>query len=173
MNEPIKLNYVEGDATQPLGEGPRLILHIVNDQGGWGRGFVVALSKRWKAPERKYRAWFSGALEGAAPPALGMVQFVRVEDNLWVVNMVAQHGYSRPGSPAIRYDALEEALEKVAERANRLGATIHMPRIGCGYAGGRWEEIEPIIERTLVKRGLRVTVYDLPTQTRSLRRGGA
>ena len=25
-----------------------------------------------------------------------------------------------------------------------LSASVHMPRIGCGLAGGKWEEIEPI-----------------------------
>ena len=35
-----------------------------------------------------------------------------------------------------------------------------MPRIGCGLAGGKWEEIEPIIERTLATAGVEVTVYD-------------
>jgi hypothetical protein len=35
-----------------------------------------------------------------------------------------------------------------------------MPRIGCGLAGGKWEEIEPIIKETLVKAGLSITVYD-------------
>jgi hypothetical protein len=35
-----------------------------------------------------------------------------------------------------------------------------MPRIGCGLAGGKWEEIEPIIERTLIEADVKVTVYD-------------
>jgi hypothetical protein len=39
---------------------------------------------------------------------------------------------------------------------------VHMPRIGCGLAGGQWEEIEPIIETTLGAKGVAVTVYDLP-----------
>jgi hypothetical protein len=36
-----------------------------------------------------------------------------------------------------------------------------LPRIGCGLAGGRWELIEPIIERTLRNNGIEVFVYDL------------
>jgi hypothetical protein len=36
-----------------------------------------------------------------------------------------------------------------------------MPRIGCGLAGGKWEQIEPIIERTLADAGIHVNVYDL------------
>jgi hypothetical protein len=35
-----------------------------------------------------------------------------------------------------------------------------MPRIGCGLAGGRWEQIEPLIHRNLTARGIAVTVYD-------------
>jgi O-acetyl-ADP-ribose deacetylase (regulator of RNase III) len=35
-----------------------------------------------------------------------------------------------------------------------------MPRIGCGLAGGSWEEIEPIIKRTLTDQGVEVVVYD-------------
>lgn len=36
-----------------------------------------------------------------------------------------------------------------------------MPRIGYGLAGGRWEEIEPIILDELVSKGVEVTVYEL------------
>lgn len=35
-----------------------------------------------------------------------------------------------------------------------------MPRIGCGLAGGRWEEIEPILHDTLVAAEVATTVYD-------------
>jgi hypothetical protein len=34
-----------------------------------------------------------------------------------------------------------------------------MPRIGCGLAGGTWEEVEPVVERTC--GDLEVHVYDL------------
>ena len=36
--------------------------------------------------------------------------------------------------------------------------SVHMPRIGCGLGGGKWEEVEPII-RTLLKYS-NVFVYD-------------
>ncbi|RAJ47078.1 hypothetical protein K353_00279 [Kitasatospora sp. SolWspMP-SS2h] len=44
---------------------------------------------------------------------------------------------------------------------HRLGASVHMPRIGCGLAGGRWERIEPLVTDRLTARGVPVTVYDL------------
>jgi hypothetical protein len=36
-----------------------------------------------------------------------------------------------------------------------------MPRIACGLAGGRWDRIEQIIERTLCKSDIEGFVYDL------------
>jgi len=35
-----------------------------------------------------------------------------------------------------------------------------MPRIGCGLAGGSWEEIALIIEDTLLAKDIPVTVCD-------------
>ena len=35
-----------------------------------------------------------------------------------------------------------------------------MPRIGCGLAGGKWTEVEPLIEVHLVSADVPVTVYD-------------
>jgi len=36
-------------------------------------------------------------------------------------------------------------LAKVALKAVALETSVHMPRIGCGLAGGKWEKIETII----------------------------
>lgn len=63
--------------------------------------------------------------------------------------------------PPIRYQAIEAGLAKVSTMAQELKASVHMPRIGCGLAGGKWELIEPIVERELVQLGVDVTVYDL------------
>jgi hypothetical protein len=38
--------YHVGDATMPVGDGPKILVHICNNIGAWGRGFVVALSRR-------------------------------------------------------------------------------------------------------------------------------
>jgi len=77
--------------------------------------------------------------------------------------MIGQHGLKRTGGkpPPIRYEAIEAALVKVAEEAKKLKASVHMPRIGCGLAGGTWDKIEPIIKGTLCVEGIEVFVYDL------------
>jgi O-acetyl-ADP-ribose deacetylase (regulator of RNase III) len=156
------VKFLEGDATDPIGGGVRIIAHICNDQGLWGRGFVLAVSRRWLIPEREYRAW---ARDASRPYGfgLGRIQVVAVAHDLWVANMIGQHGIEQvEGQPPIRYDAVEQCLRAVAVHAVNLGASVHMPRIGCGLAGGQWSRIGPIIERTLEAREIAVTVYDLP-----------
>src|SRR5690349_16084414 len=136
MRTVVGIRYLIGDATEPATAGNKIIAHVCNDVGGWGKGLVVALSKRWKAPEREYRRWY--AERASNDFALGAAQFVSVSDDLWIANMIGQHGIraSKDGPP-IRYDAVRHALERVAHFVIENAASVHMPRIGCGLAGGR------------------------------------
>ncbi|NYH55222.1 O-acetyl-ADP-ribose deacetylase (regulator of RNase III) [Nocardiopsis arvandica] len=156
---PSGLRIVRGDATDPQAFGPKIIAYVCNDRGGWGKGFVLALSRRWSEPERDYRAWYRERARNDF--ALGAVRLVPVGTGTWVANMVAQHGVRRgSGGPPIRYEAVSACLRALAGHARELGATVHMPRIGCGLAGGRWERIQPLVEAGLLGRGVEVTVYD-------------
>jgi O-acetyl-ADP-ribose deacetylase (regulator of RNase III) len=154
-----KLQYVLGDATVPAGAAPRIVAHVCNDQGGWGAGFVMAISRRWPEPERAYRAWHAS---GDGTFRLGAVQFVEVAPGLQVANMIGQHGTRvTPEGPPIRYEALAECLAVLATRAVAESATVHMPRIGCGLAGGEWSRVVEIITTELISRNVDVVVYDL------------
>lgn len=76
--------------------------------------------------------------------------------------MIGQHGIrSQNGVPPIRYGAVEKALSIVGEEALNIAATVHLPRIGCGLAGGTWDKIEPLIEKQICGRDVGVFVYDL------------
>lgn len=153
------ITYTTGDATRPVGKDNKLIVHICNDAGAWGAGFVMAISRRWKQPAAEYRKWFRGTYE--MPFELGNVQPVQVEPTIWVCNLLGQHDVcSKTDQPPIRYTAVQRGLKRVAQLAETLKASIHMPRIGCGLAGGTWDRIEPIIQQELADA--QVTVYDLP-----------
>ncbi|MGP4103843.1 Appr-1-p processing protein [Nonomuraea sp. KM90] len=155
------MRYVTGDATAPDGDGPRIIAHICNSAGRWGRGFVVALSSRWDAPEKDYRTWYAG--RDYNDFGLGAIRIVQVAHELWVANMIAQHGIRPIGAvPPIRYGALERCLLTLATEATRRHASVHLPRIGAGLAGGTWDRIEPLLRASLSSRDIPVTVYDLP-----------
>src|SRR5919206_3117257 len=110
------VRFLKGDATSPQAKGVKIIAHVCNDRGKWGKGFVKALSARWAEPEQAYRAWYRGRARNDF--ALGAVQFVQVEPHTWVANMVGQHGVrGGSGPPPIRYEAVGECLAKVAEKA--------------------------------------------------------
>lgn len=154
------IEYVSGDAAMPRGSGPRIIAHVCNDAGGWGKGFVLAITRRWPQPEAAYRAWYRQRADNDF--GLGAVQLTPVAEALYVANLIGQHGYrTREGRPPIRYEAVDTALATLGDKARELGATVHMPRIGAGLAGGRWELIEPLIIERLSRRGIHVTVYDV------------
>lgn len=161
----MTLRYVIGDATQPQGEGAKILVHVCNDIGAWGRGFVLPLAKRFPETKRAYKLWATGATD--QPFELGQVQFVRVRPDLEVANLIGQHDIARKNTPTdqppMRYEAIRAGLAKVRERAEQLRATLHMPRIGAGVAGGEWDIIAGIVHDELVTYGLETTVYDLPT----------
>ena len=165
------LRYVVGDATLPIGGSLRYILQVCNDIGAYGAGFSGALSRKWPTVESKYRMWWR---ERQGSLKLGDIQEIMVQSDIRVINMIGQHGVinwnGKPGTmsefstedglPPIRYDALEECLSKAGILISQEKGAAHMPRIGCGLAGGKWENVEPLIVEQLNKRGINVTVYD-------------
>ncbi|WP_037673365.1 macro domain-containing protein [Streptomyces griseus] len=154
-----EITYVKGDAGAPSVKGVKVIAHVCNDIGGWGKGFVVALSRRWPQSEEAYRAWHRARASNDF--GLGALQMIQVERDVWVANMIGQRGI-RTGSKGVpvRYEAIDTALTRLADEALALDASVHMPRIGCGLAGGKWSHVEPLITERLVRRGVAVTVYD-------------
>jgi len=154
------IQYIKGDATYPQGDGNKIIVHICNDIGKWGSGFVLAISKRWLKPKDEYMNWYSSKQDFK----LGNCQIVKVSNDIYVANLIGQHKivtkYDITYIP-IRYDAIEIGLKLIKSKAQELNASLHMPRIGCGLAKGDWNIISGIIERIFVDSNIKVYVYDL------------
>ncbi len=156
----MEINYIIGDATSPIGDGKKILPHVCNDLGGWGSGYVLALSAKWKQPEEAYRSEKSYVL--------GSTTIVEVEPNISVANMIAQRGIGAKKLriaegkivivQPIRYNALRECLTAVNYVAVQTGATLHCPRFGAGLSGGDWNIIEQIIKDVVT---VDVFVYDL------------
>jgi hypothetical protein len=142
----MALHYYIGSALEPI-KKPAVICHICNDKVRWGSGFVIAVSEVNPEPERQYNAW--GKLcKGNLP--LGESQVIQIDDDVWVVNMIAQHDtIVIDGIPPLRIEALRCCLTSVNTFAKEKGATVHAPRIGAVRSGGRWEDIEKLILSTL------------------------
>lgn len=153
-----KINYLVGNVLESKIEEDKIIVHICNDIGAWGKGFVLSLSSKWKLPEEEYRKWYKSKKNFE----LGEVQIIKVNENTFVGNMISQRGIRKNfTSVPMRYESLDKCLEKVSIFALEKNLKVLMPRIGCGLAGGIWEKITPIIERQLCSKGIEVYVYDL------------
>lgn len=176
------ITYIKGDATRPVDTGgPRIICHVCNDLGKWGRGFVLALRERFPCAAAAYHLWHRGLdLHGAKmtwpkPFELGNISVVPQgscleKDRIHVANMIAQHGIyaDRNGVPPIRYEALDSCLQQLCQTAISECASIHMPRIGCGLAGGEWSKVEALIISNLVEHNIDVYVYDFEGDAKSV-----
>ena len=159
--EQNQISYLRGDATEPR-NSPALIVQVVNDATpNWGgRGFARAVKRKWRHVQESFQQFAEGTRL-----KLGMVHVSTAEPDIWVASVIAQKGYGDSENPRIRYSALRMGLASVATEAAELGATLHMPRIGCGEGRGDWGLISDLIRAECVARGLSVFVYDLPNAT--------
>jgi O-acetyl-ADP-ribose deacetylase (regulator of RNase III) len=160
-----QLRRLLGDATKPRGKGKRIVAQIVNDKAHtWGAGFALAVRKKWPHVQEDFKSWATG---DKSHLALGSTRVSAVDADVSVMSMVAQHGYGPSPRPRVRYGALMSCLDKLAELSVQIDASVHMPRIGCGEAGGDWHIVQELINESLCRRGVQVTVYELPDDDRN------
>lgn len=152
------LKYVTGDVLLPIGDGNKLIIHCCNDLGLMGSGVAKALLTKWPSVKSEYVKWSK-----KNDFLLGEIQIVKVDEKIFVANMIGQHGIkSFDNQVPVRYDAIKSCLIKVADFSKINQATIHVPyKMGSDRAGGEWGIIEDLLIECLCREGILVVVYDL------------
>ena len=151
--------YLPGDATNPRSGGFRIVAQIVNDSAfTWGGGLSLSVRKKWPDAQQAFRTW---AEHDRRNLRLGNVHFASVETGLGIASLIAQHGYGLSPTPRIRYLHLKTCLDKLASLATERKATVHIPKLGCGQAGGLWSVVRELVEDSLCGRGVKVYVYEL------------
>lgn len=153
------IEYVTGDLFAVRERYARaMIAHVCNNVGAWGAGFTKALSMHYPEAERAFRLWSDPrrAGWGIQPPgtvtgryALGECQIAQVSSDTHVANLVAQVGIGQ-GTVRLDYAALGATLGYLAVAGHAEGATVLVPRLGCGLAGGSWAQVEPLLAQHLV-----------------------
>ncbi|MFC1914911.1 ImmA/IrrE family metallo-endopeptidase [Chloroflexota bacterium] len=156
------IEYLWGDALQPQSNDYRIIAHIVNDKTpNWGGlGFAREVRKRYPNVQDDFCNW---ANDDRCNLELGNVHLSEISENISLISLIAQHGYGPSKKPRIRYISLEKCLAKCANIATQKNASVHMPRIGSGQAGGNWKVIVEMIDETLVRNGINVSIYSPPS----------
>lgn len=153
----IVLEY--GDATKPRGGGVKIIAQVVNTSGGLGFGFGKSLSKNYPLVKEKMLEWKSNKSEFV----LGNTNLIQVNSTIYIFQMLAQKGlFSKGDKIPLKYSHLRSCLIELANIANNLNATIHMPQIGSGQAKGDWNIILGMIHDELISKDIKVNIYILP-----------
>jgi hypothetical protein len=158
-----EITFVTGDATKPHGKAQKIIAHVVNDgTARWGGGgFARVVGKTWPLVQKDFIEW---AASDRRNLKLGRTRACRIEEDAVIFSMICQHGYGPSPRPRIRYQYLRSCLTDLQGMARDEGATVHMPRIGCGEAGGNWYIVEDLIRECLCDNGVEVTIYDLQSR---------
>ncbi len=166
----MSIKYVKGDIFSSIPKNMNILIpHVCNDVGGWGSGFVLAVSKFSKEPENQYRSWFkdneTSAITSNTDFKLGETQIVDC-GNIQVANMIAQHKTISHGEMVpIRYWALTRCMMYIAHKMKQRtvvhASEIWCPHFGSGLACGRWDFIETLIKEIWVDAGIPVTVFEL------------
>jgi hypothetical protein len=140
----------------------KIILHFVNNIGMWGCGDDRAYVDMPVVSQR-YRRWRSVGYDenSKSPFCPGFTQFVKVAGDTFVVNAIvlfAQAG--QPSSIKLDLDALKRALTVVAQVADKLGASINVPKNLIDINGEVWPRLEPELERLVSAKGVAVYAYE-------------
>jgi len=145
------ITYITGDVTEPLLCGNDCIVQVVNNVGAYGAGVSGAIAKKWPAVKKRYEEYLM---------LIGNADVFPIGDSLFMANLYAQNGLRSKTNPKpLRYGHLSQTLSTLEVHGFNC---IHMPKIGCGLAGGDWNIVSEIIQDTLVDYGIEVYVYELP-----------
>jgi len=150
-----------GDATKPRGKGLKIIAQVVNDRGALGSGFGKSLSNAYPEVKTAVQKWKSDRSNFV----LGNTNLVQVDKDIYVFQILAQKGLFATGTEVpLKYNSLRIGLIELRKVALDLGASVHMPAIGSGHAGGDWNLIIGMIHDELASYDIRVCIYLLPTK---------
>lgn len=158
--------YREGDVLLNASARGNIVAFMSNDRAAtWGGGIAHQIAAQFPDVQAKFRRMVT---ERPETLMLGNCILVESESGQKCAVLIAQKGYGRSAVPRIRYAALEQALRRLAQSAGNDSSAVHMPAIGTGAAGGKWQRISELIERTLC-RTAPVTVFVLPRGQRARR----
>lgn len=88
------------------------------------------------------------------------------EYDLLIFNLYGQWGWWKrlDGLPNTELPKLQSAFKGMVDelkKTDRGQYKIGLPKLGAGLGGGKWEDVELIINETLISAGFDVTVYTL------------
>lgn len=163
-----RLIYVKGNVLEPQKFDKNelvIIPHCCNNLGKMGAGVALSLLNKWPLVWNTYKKMEAESTSGLKN-RLGEINWVQVENDIVVVNMIAQDGLiNKATNPRpVKYWALLKCMQEALKYAGNLCAgykfVFHCPQFGSKLAGGDWHVIETLIREAWCERGFDVVIYD-------------
>lgn len=157
------VKYKVGDLLEAADRGEiQVIAHQCNCFNVGRRGIAPLIFEKY--PNAKLA---DQQTEKGSKDKLGRLTFGFGDNMTWVFNLYGQYHWSyHEKEYGTQYPALRSALQKMKFLLDRRwGMFYHekpkigFPLIGCGLAGGKWEEVAPMIED--IFHDWDVTIYTL------------
>ena len=142
------INIKKGDLLKAT---EKIIAHQVNCQGVAG-GLAAAIFRKWPYAKNDYMQ-LTHRIPGKA--LFGMAHFTgQQRDGHIICNLFGQFNPGADYNPK----KLEQALEQLGNFARTTESSVALPyKLSCGIAGGNWDEVLQIIERTM--EGVDCAIY--------------
>lgn len=153
---------IEGDITKTDKD---FIVQQVNCRGFMGAGLAKTIMGRYSNVRKEYQKFREKELKTRKTDEnlLGLVNYVDVYDGKIIANIFGQVDVRKDRNDTTVYtdkEALLHGIKQVKQKAEELNLSIAIPTyIGCGLAGGNWEEIQEGIETIFKDASVDVVFY--------------
>lgn len=156
------IKIIEGDITKTDKD---IIVQQVNCRGFMGAGLAKTIMQRYSNVRKEYRSFREKQLKTLEndEDLLGLVNYVDVYDGKIIANVFGQVDIRKDRNDKTVYtkkEALLQGIENIKKKAEELNFSVAIPTyIGCGLAGGNWEEIKMGIENIFKDSNVVVVFY--------------
>lgn len=158
------MKLIEGNI---LDSGKDIVVQQVNARGLMGSGLALQIMKRYPSVKKEYVTYRHEQLKLGLKDEdlLGHVNYVDTYDGTIIANIFGQLDIRKGTHDKTVYtkkEALLSGIRQVRDKAEEMNFSVAIPTyIGCGLAGGDWEDIKQGIEEIFKESKVDVTLYQL------------
>ena len=133
-----------------LNETTGIIVHGCSAQGVMASGIAKSIKERYPQVYYDYTKHCSFMRRMDPGNLLGSVVFTPITSQLIFISAITQEFYGRDENVCyVSYNAIETAFEAINKIARSAKLQVKFPMIGAGLAGGDWNTISNIIDKTV------------------------
>lgn len=144
----MSINFIDGDIVEVFqqAQGKITIVHGVSCFPVLGAGLALQLTKLNPSLLKSHKAYLESFKNKAN--ALGTYTVFHASPQKKIVNLYQQLTVSRK-EPTLILSAFEQAIKDFAKKQHSYTPIYFPYKIGCGLAGGRWEDVLEIIAENI------------------------